>query len=523
MADAADASAAEVTLPVNCANEQDGDDRAATGGFVVTPSSSRWKTGRWGAVRSLSDDPFWPTRRPLRAAARFANGSGRPLPLPPGPKGLPVIGSWLPFYRNPYEFVRQSADRYGDVFRIPLPIHDLVMVNHPDDVSYFMDDATGRYSMFGTTQWLFRKIGSAVPMLEGTMSKERRRMLLPMFSRRHLARVADTLTEEFVTRIDRWSQWAGTGQSVDLQHEIAKVTLPAFLRAMFSTSITESEIKQIDIDVRMAMRAGGVFLLLSFPPNLVPWPGVESLPRSLFRLVMQVKHIVERRRLNPIETPDLLSVLLDARYEDGSALTERDLIAEIIILIIGGYETIVAALSWTLAHLLRNPEHLARLYDEIDALDGRTPGVADLPNLSWAKACFDEGQRLQGAPLNWRFAMEDDEIGGYPIPKHTIVATSLYTVHRDRRWWGDDPDRYDPTRFVDIEQVRARPRLAFMPFGSGPHHCVGTGMAYMNAQFLLSIMFQRFRLQLPPGWGPQHKFAFSTVVKGGLPVTLKRV
>ncbi|MGC7272826.1 cytochrome P450, partial [Mycobacteroides abscessus subsp. abscessus] len=78
------------------------------------------------------------------------------------------------------------------------------------------------------------------------------------------------------------------------------------------------------------------------------------------------------------------------------------------------------------------------------------------------------------------------------------------------------------TRFVDPDQIRARPRLAFMPFGSGSHHCVGTGMAYMNAQLLLATIFQRYRLEVPEGWEPRHKFAFSTVIEGGLPVTLTR-
>lgn len=484
--------------------------------------ASRWSRGRLSILNSLRADPFWPTRRPLRVATCAVNGSGRPTPLPPGPKGLPIVGSLIPYYRNPYEFLRLNADRYGDVYRVPLPIHDLIVVSHPDDVAAFMDDTSGRYSMFGTTQWLFRWIGRSVPTLEGEMSRERRKMLLPMFGRRHLARVADVLSEEFVDRIGRWGQWADTSKPVNLQHEIAQVTLPAFLRTMFSTSISDKEIREIDVDVRATMRLGASYLLLSTPPNMLPLPGVHSAPHSLLRLVMQVKKIVRRRRHNPVQNPDLLSILLEARYDDESTLSERDLIAELIVLITGGYETIVAAMSWTLALLLKNPEHLVRLYDEVDALGGGVPGVADLPKLAWAKACFDEGQRLQGAPLNWRFAMDENEIGGYPIPRRSVVATSLYVVHRDRRWWGDDPDRYDPTRFVDPDQIHARPRLAFMPFGSGSHHCVGTGMAYMNAQLLLATIFQRYRLEVPEGWEPRHKFAFSTVIEGGLPVTLTR-
>ncbi|WP_234803210.1 cytochrome P450, partial [Mycobacteroides abscessus] len=257
------------------------------------------------------------------------------------------------------------------------------------------------------------------------------------------------------------------------------------------------------------------------------WPRVGIFMSAYGQFFMSVdrrltRRLIQQRRKNPIETPDLLSLLLEASYDDGSQLSERDLSMELMILMAGGYETVVASLSWTLALLLGHPEHLRRLYAEVDGLAGALPTPDDLPKLAWAKACFDEGQRLQGHPLNPRFAMDDDVIGGYFIPKHTIVGPSLYSIHRDPRWW-TDPDTYDPNRFMDEVAARSRPRLAFMPFGSGRHHCLGTGMAYMNAQFLLAIIFQRYRLALPEGWKPKHHFNFSVTLEGGLPVTLTTV
>lgn len=490
---------------------------------VAVPGTGIGKplAGPRSVLASLRQDPYWPTRRPLRALRRTVNGQGRPGPLPPGPKGIPVLGSMLQLRRDPYEYFRHAAATYGDIYRVPMPLFDLVMVQHPDYIGHFMDDATGKYSMIGPGASLMSLVGAAVPMIEGEKFRQRRRMLMPMFGRRHLARVADTLVEEFTARIDRWSQWADTGRVVDLQHEISQVTLPAFLRAMFSSSITEQEIHETDIDLRSAMGLVGAGSLLMAPPHLIPWPGRDSVPHSLFRVRNLVKRLVRQRRENPIDKPDLLSLLLEARYDDGSPISERDLTMELIVLMAGGYETVVASLSWTLAELLSHPQFLDRLYAEIDGLNG-PPQYQDLPQLNWAKACFDEGQRLQGAPLNPRFAMKDDIIGGYPIPKYTVVGVSLYAIHRDPRWW-PEPDRYDPTRFTDESQLKTRPRLAFMPFGSGPHHCIGTGMAYMNAQFLLTILFQRFRLQLPEGWTPRHRYAFSTVIDDGLPVTLTNV
>lgn len=486
-----------------------------------------WASGRRAVLATLKDDPFWPTRKPLRATYSLATGRGRNRPIPPGPIGLPVLGSAIPMARDPFAFFQKCHERYGDIYRVPLPIHSLVMVNHPELTGYYMENTELKYSMTAPiqgrlAQLLISKLGSPVQALEGPRLRERRRMLMPMFGKRHLAHVSDTFAEEFVARVDRWAQWADTGKEIDLQHVLPSVTLPAFLRSMFSTAITEQEIREVDIDIRMGMRAIGSALFMMRPPGILPVPGTENAPRSLARIALLCRKLVKQRRANPTDKPDLLNVLLDARYSDGSPLTDGDLIMELIGLIGGGYETVVASLSWTLALLLAQPEHLTRLYSEIDALNGAAPTITDLPRLEWAKSCFDEGQRLQGGPINMRYAMVDDEIGGFPIPKYTMVGTSLYVVHRDPRWWGNDPNTYDPKNFHDKERVKARPRLAFQAFGAGPHHCMGTGMAYMNAQYLLAIIFQRYRLQLRPGWTPRHRFTFSTTIKDGLPVTITR-
>ncbi|RUP31875.1 MAG: cytochrome P450 [Mycolicibacterium sp.] len=489
---------------------------------------NRWNTGRRGVLASLKDDPFWPTRKPLRAAVSLATGSGPERPIPPGPIGLPVLGSVIPMARDPFKFFQECHRRYGDIYRVPLPVHALVMANHPDLTSYYMENTEQKYSMTGPiqgklTQRLINKVGSPVQMLEGQRLRERRRMLMPMFGKKHLAYVADTFVESFIDRVDSWGRWADAGAEFDLQHELPNVTLPAFLKSMFSQSITDQEIREVDIDIRMAMRAIASGLFLMRPPGLLPLPGTENLPKSVARIMMLCHRLVRERRANPTDKPDLLNVLLDARYSDGSPLSDGDLVLELMGLIGGGYETVVASLSWTLALLLAQPDHLERLYSEIDdTLHGNAPTTDDLPKLKWARSCFDEGQRLQGGPINFRYALVDDEIGGYPIPKYTIVGTSLYVVHRDPRWWGANPEAYDPMQFHDEERVKNRPRLAFQAFGAGPHHCMGTGMAYMNAQFLLAIIFQRYRLRLRPGWTPQHRFTFSTTVKDGVPVTITR-
>jgi cytochrome P450 len=463
-----------------------------------------------------SPDPFWFTRNPVGLTRRALRSTTKCRP--PGPKGRPFLGVLPEFRADPFEYPKHLHDIYGDVYRMPLPFYDVVFLNRPEHVSRIMTCRDGEYSMMGGLTWLPRLFGAAVPLMEGNAFRQRRKMLMPMFGRRHLSEVADIIVDEFAVRLRNWDRFAASGETVDLQREIARLTLPAFMKAMFSVEITDPEIEQLDFELRALMRALASLFLLTPVPRLLP--GRENSVQIMVRMRKWVTTVIDARLAEPAPRPDLLQVMLDARNEDGTPVSRRDLIMEMIILMAGGYETVVASLSWTLALLPRNPTAQQRLYTEVDNLNGERPTFNDLARLEWAKACFDEGQRLQGHPFHPRFAMVDDIIDGYRIPRGTMVGVSMYVLQRDPRWWGPDAENYNPNRFHDKTIAADRPNLAYIPFGAGPHRCVGAAMGYMNAQFLLALIHERFRVHLKPGWTPTHASTFSVTIKGGLPVTL---
>jgi len=462
-------------------------------------------------------DPLLFTRKPVRFVRRkLRRGVGGLAPLPPGPKGKPVIGVLPEVRRDPFGYIQRLSREYGDVFHVPFPLYDVVVINHPDYVAQVMACRNDEYTIAGpATNLIARVFGATIPFMVGDAFKERRRLLTPMFSRRHLTAVSEAIVDEFTKSIDRWERYAESNAIVDLQHELAFVTMPAFMRAMLSIQITDAENEQLDRDLRTMMRMMSAGLLIG------------SLPRdaggAVNRMRRWVSARVDQRLADPNPPDDLLQVLVQARHEDGSPISRRDLIMELTTLIGGGYETVVAAMSWTLALLQQNPQAQQRLYEEVDALGGQRPTFADLDRLTWARACFDEGQRLQGHPFHPRVAMKDDVIGGYRIERGTVVTVPMYTLQRDPRWWSPDPDRFDPNRFFDKEIAAERPALAAIPFGAGAHRCIGSAMAYMNGQFLLALIHQRYRLQTPQGWIPKHASTFSTTIEGGLPVTLHKV
>lgn len=468
-----------------------------------------------------TQDTFWITRNPVGRARDALKSRHHPdaAPRPPGPRGHPVVGVLPELKADPFGYLQHLGKTYGDVYRLPLPLYDVVIMNHPDHVRHIVSHRNGEYSLIGPAAGAARKLlGASMQMMEGNEFRRRRKPLTPMMGRQQLTRVAAIVADEFADRLDGWDRFAKTGEPFDLQHEINGVVIPGFMRAMFSVKLSGVELHRLDLDVRALMQSASSPLLLGPSPRLLPGDG--NPVQAWLRMRRWVKRRVEQRLADPGSYDDLLQVLLDARYEDGTPISRRDVITEAIMLIGGGYETVVAALAWTLAFLPQNPRAQQRLYDEIGGLGGALPTYADLDRLEWAKACFDEGQRLQGLLLQPRFAMIDDVIGGYRIRRGTLVGLPIYALQRDPRWWGPDADSYEPTRFYDKDAAAARPNLAFMPFGAGPHRCFGAAMGYLEAQFLLAQIHQRFRIQTPAGWAPEHDPSLPWPVKGGVPAVL---
>jgi cytochrome P450 len=429
----------------------------------------------------------------------------------------------LPDYQaDPYRYLRQLGNVYGDVYRLPWPLCDMVVVNHPDHVGHIMNCRKGEYgNTIGPGAGFARlALGASMAMLDGEKFRQRRTLLAPMFGRRQLTRIASCIADEFDRRLASWDRFAESGEPIDLQRELPGVIMPAFMKAMFSVEPPDAELHQLDADVCTWLSAYTLAFLNPFSRLLL---GAGNLVQAWLRVRRWVARRVDERLADGRSYDDMMQVILDAHCRDGTPISRRDAVVEIMILMGGGWESVAAALSWTLGLLPQNADAQQRLYDEVDALGGAVPTYDDLDRLPWAKACFEESLRLQGPPFMLRFATVDDTIGGYRIRRGNLVGVSLYALHRDSRWWGPDADSYDPMRFYDKDVVAARPNLAFIPFGAGPHRCFGASMGYISAQFLLAQLHQRFRLQLPPDWIAQHDPAVPWPVKGEVPAVLTKV
>jgi cytochrome P450 len=234
-----------------------------------------------------------------------------------------------------------------------------------------------------------------------------------------------------------------------------------------------------------------------------------------------VYRIIATRRTNESDTGDLLSMLMQARDEDGGRMSDKQLRDEVMTFLLAGHETTALTLSWAWHLLSQNPEAEAKLHSELDdVLAGRTPEFSDLPKLQYTERVVKESMRLY--PPAWSLArtvIKEFDIGGYRIPAGANVVMSQWVMHRDPRYF-PDPERFNPDRWQP-ERSQKLPRFAYFPFGGGPRQCIGASFAMMEAALLLSTIAQRFSMRTVPGQDLTPVPSFTLRPKQGIEMAIR--
>jgi cytochrome P450 len=295
------------------------------------------------------------------------------------------------------------------------------------------------------------------------------------------ARLIDDSNERFIAK---WEAQAARGELVNVTDDMSELTLEIVLKSIFGTDLE-----------RLSAESG------TNPFELVTRETARDLKFAYqFRqLTKLVAALITRRRAEPGEHFDFLAMLMDARdKESGAPMSERELIDEVMTLIVAGHETTAAGLNWTWYLLSQNPAAEALLHAEIDAAaEQDAPGFAALEQLSYTKNVVDEALRLY--PPGWmlsRRTIGADTLSGFEIPPGTDVLMCIYLLHRHPRYW-KEPQAFRPERF-DAEHESERPRFAYMPFAAGPRHCIGETFALYEMYMHLYKVARRYRLTYVP-------------------------
>ena len=415
---------------------------------------------------------------------------------PPGPKGIPLLGVYLEFRKNPPEFLARMAREYGDVVYLQLGRQQVYFVNHPDITRDILVTEQHKYKKSRMLERARVLLGDGLLTSEGNFHKRQRRLVQPAFHRDRLIGYGATMVECACAARDRWRD----GQLMDVAQEMMRLTMDIVARTLFSARV-DDEADEIGTAMSDVLELFEV-ILLPFSEILekLPLPSVRRFHRARQRLDTTIYRMIAERRASGEDKGDLLSMLLLAQDEEGEgSMTDVQVRDEALTLFLAGHETTANALTWAWYLLSQNHEAEARFHAELDeVLGGRAPAVEDLARLPYTTAVLSEALRLY--PPAWavgRRTLEDVELGGFPVPQGKVVLMSTYVSHRDPRWFRD-PAAFRPERWL-TEEEPARPKFAYFPFGGGARVCIGERFAWMEGALLLAAIGQKWKLALAPG------------------------
>jgi cytochrome P450 len=420
--------------------------------------------------------------------------------LAPGPSGGSPLRALTEMKRKGIlQLYYDAWKQYGDVVRFqmgPVVLHTVIS---PEHVQYVFVKNAENYSKGSTYDKLRIALGSGLLTAEGPLWQRQRRLMSPTYTPKAVTKFAKIMTDSTDQMLSRWQEPARSGALLPVNMEMMRLTMTVISQSVFGVDVGERF-----ADTGQALR----FILeyasthtMSFidPPLWLPTPTNRRLKHSLDMIDRFIYGIIAERRKNP--DPDyLLTLLMQARDEEtGEVMDEKQVRDEALITFFAGHETTAQLLTWTWYMLARHPEIEERLHAELSSvLGGRTPTVADIPSLTYTRRIIDETLRLYSpVAITARDVVADDEIGGYQIQAGSMAVIAPYMTHRHPDFWAH-PESFDPDHFLP-EQISARPRYAYYPFGAGARICLGIHFALLEAVLVLAETAQHFRLRLPPG------------------------
>lgn len=422
-------------------------------------------------------------------------------------------------YRNPLRVPARLAHKYGDTFYFKFGRDKIFFLNHPDAIRELLVVQHENFRKGDGVMLLNRMLGNGLITNEGASHKKQRRLVQPAFHRKRIAGYAVAMVDAAQQQAHAWQD----GTQVNIVQEMLQLTLVVVGKTLFNTDVS----KEADTFHQGLATSMEAFRKIGLSPwgkwiERLPFPINARLRRARASLDEVIYRVIDEHRRAGTDQGDLLSMLLLARDEDGSAMDDQQVRDEITTLFLAGHETVAHALTWTWYLLAQHPEVRTQVQREVDmVLEGRPATIDDLSRLAYTERVIMESMRI--CPPVWaidRRAMRDTVIHGVPIPQGARVIMSQYQIHHDPRFY-PDPERFDPERWTPEAQA-SRPKFAYFPFGGGPRLCVGESFAWTESILLLATLSQHWEICLAPGARVEFQPAVTLRPKYGIQMTLHK-
>ena len=398
--------------------------------------------------------------------------------IPPGPDE-PYSAS-----QELLSWIGDQFERFGDIYKASIYGINAYVIRDPRYAAYVLRENWRNYVKGQAIKRVGLLLGNGLMVSEGEFWKTQRRMIQPAFHREKIESLIPVMTAANIPLLETWQRAAKAGKPVDVTTDISRTVLKVVLTSIFGDNYA-AVAPHFNVLSEEAARS------LEFAQTF----------RSLGHIVLQV---VDRRRKEHLVSPDILGLLMEARDPASrQSMPNRQLLNEIMTLVVAGHETTASTLNWIWYLLSQHPHMEKRLSDELSASGGnKVSNLYVLPNFPYTRQVIEEALRLY--PAGWlmtRRAIKGDRLGEYFVPAGTEVYIPTYFIQRHPALWRD-PDSFDPDRFAPGYSQDPH-RMAMLPFSAGPRNCIGELFARVEMQIHLMMVASRLRLRYVAAQQPE--------------------
>ena len=452
------------------------------------------------------------------------------IEYPPGPTYILPYRLVRKFLHDPLKLLTDISHTYGDIAHFKFGSQNVYLLNNPD---YIEDVLVTNYKKFIKSRGLQvskRLLGNGLVTSEGEYHDLQRHLIQPTFYPKRIKSYSDMMIKQANDMCNSWHD----GAILDIHKEMTKLTLAIICKTVLGYDI-DPEHDEVGDALLTCMKYFNRLLmpfgeLIEKIPLLPINKGFQKAKKDLDSIVYSI--IKEHRKKldkgdDKESHDDLLLTLLQAQDEEAGIgrMTDEQLRDEVMTIFLAGHETTANALTWTYYLLSENPLIETRLQEELYSIFGnsRTPiTVDDVPKLQYTEKVLTESMRL--FPPAWalgRQAIDDYKVGGYSVPKGSIILMSQYVMHRDPRYF-PEPDRFYPDRWTE-EFRKQLPRFSYFPFGGGIRGCIGEPFAWLEGILLIATICRQWRLKHVPSHKVELKPLITLRPKYGMQMKITKI
>ncbi|WP_350284946.1 cytochrome P450 [uncultured Croceitalea sp.] len=395
---------------------------------------------------------------------------------------------------NPLPFHKENFDLLGDTFRVKVsPTTSVVFTRDAKMIRHILQRNHKKYEKSPLqTKDLAKYIGHGLLTSNGDHWRKHRRMVQPAFHKKKLKGLLGIMQKAIRSELKRILPNA----TQDVFPLMGDLTFQVVARSLFSRDDIQDEMAELQHITETNQK---MLIKEMRQPYLKWWFRLSGEINHHLKLADKgravINSIVDERLERGAEKDDLLDMLLKARYEDGTAMSRRQLIDEVLILFTAGHETTANALSFTLGLLAENKEAQNKAFQEVSTVDWNSSNILEnISKLQYVKQCIEEGMRLYPpAYIIDRITNMDDDFDGTFIKKNTLFLMSVYELHKHTAFWDNPdafmPERFDPSGKKDFQEY-------YYPFGAGPRMCVGNNFAIYEMVMVISELLAKYEISI---------------------------